>query len=42
MYISMQNLTKWGGALIELSSFQAPKDAKAMIDGISRVKLSKI
>ncbi|KAL2991367.1 hypothetical protein AAZX31_11G254800 [Glycine max] len=26
------NLTRWGGALIELSSFQAPRDAKAMID----------
>ncbi|KAL5163861.1 Mitochondrial import receptor subunit TOM20 [Glycine soja] len=30
--LDADNLTKWGGALIELSSFQAPKDAKAMID----------
>lgn len=39
----IQNLTKWGGALIELSAFQNPRDSKKMIDGIlSRVNLSKI
>lgn len=30
----MQNLTKWGGALIELSQFQSVPDAKNMLTGI--------
>ncbi|KAJ1388907.1 Tetratricopeptide-like helical domain superfamily [Sesbania bispinosa] len=30
--LDADNLTKWGGALIELSAFQNPRDSKKMID----------
>ncbi|KAL1289803.1 hypothetical protein HN51_058181 [Arachis hypogaea] len=30
--LDADNLTKWGGALIELSAFQDPRDSKKMID----------
>ncbi|XP_061338719.1 mitochondrial import receptor subunit TOM20-like isoform X1 [Gastrolobium bilobum] len=30
--LDADNLTKWGGALIELSAFQNPRDSKKMVD----------
>ncbi|GAA0161904.1 primary active transporter [Lithospermum erythrorhizon] len=33
------NLTRWGGSLLELSQYQSPQESKAMIqDGISKLK----